>query len=36
LAARLLEIGEHCAAFPEQDTRTTEEIVGYDDIGMWT
>jgi len=35
LADRLLEIGEHCAALPDRDTRSPDEIVGYDDTGMW-
>lgn len=29
------EIGEHCAALPDIDTRTPDEIVGYDENGMW-
>ncbi len=28
LADRLLEIGAHCAALPDQDMRTPDEIVG--------
>jgi antitoxin VapB len=36
LAARLREIGEHCASLPDYDTRDADEIVGYDDTGMWT
>jgi antitoxin VapB len=36
LAARLREIGEHCAALPDYDTRTPDEIAGYDESGMWT
>jgi antitoxin VapB len=36
LAAELREIGEHCAALPDLDTRTPDEIVGYDETGMWT
>ncbi len=35
LADRLLEIGRHCAGLPDYDTRTPEEIVGYDETGMW-
>ena len=35
LADRLLEIGRHCAALPDLDTRSPEEIVGYDETGMW-
>jgi antitoxin VapB len=36
LAARLREIGEHCASLPDFDTRSPDEIVGYDETGMWT
>ena len=35
LAERLDAIALHCAALPDHDTRTPEEIVGYDDHGMW-
>jgi antitoxin VapB len=35
LADRLLEIGAHCAALPDYDTRTPDEIVAYDETGMW-
>jgi antitoxin VapB len=35
LAERLDEIALHCAALPSYDARTPEEIVGYDDQGMW-
>ena len=35
LADRLMEIGRHCAALPDFDTRGPEEIVGYDETGMW-
>ena len=35
LADRLLEIGAHCAALPDHDTRTPDEIIGYDETGMW-
>ncbi len=35
LVRRLREIGEHCARLPDLDTRTADEIVGYDDSGMW-
>ena len=34
LADRLLEIGAHCAALPDHDTRTPNEIVGYDETGV--
>jgi antitoxin VapB len=29
----LLEISERCAALPDQDRRTPDEILGYDDEG---
>ena len=35
LAERLMEIGRHCAALPVLDPRTPDEIVGYDENGMW-
>ncbi len=35
LAARLREIGEHCASLPDYDTRGLGEIVSYDETGMW-
>ena len=35
LADRLMEIGRHCAALPDVDTRSPDEIVGYDEAGMW-
>jgi antitoxin VapB len=35
LLARIREIGEHCAAAPDYDTRPADEIVGYDETGMW-
>lgn len=35
LAARIRAIGEHCAALPDFDKRTPEEILGYDETGMW-
>ena len=37
-AARLLEIreiGVRCAALPDLDSRTTDEILGYNDIGAF-
>ena len=30
LAAEILEIGRRCAASPDLDTRTADEILGYD------
>jgi antitoxin VapB len=35
LADHLLEIGAHCAALPDFDMRTADDIVGYDETGMW-
>ena len=34
LAAEILEIGEHCAALPDLDTRPADEILGYDEHGL--
>jgi len=37
-AARLREIreiGKRCAALPDLDTRTADEILGYDDLGVF-
>lgn len=30
----LLAIGKRCAALPDQDTRSADEILGYDDKGL--
>ena len=35
LSDRLLEIGAHCAALPDFDTRSPDEIVGYAETGLW-
>jgi antitoxin VapB len=35
-AEQLLEIGRKCAALPDYDTRTAEEILGYDENGVPT
>ena len=35
LADRLMQIGARCAALPDHDTRHPDEIVGYDETGMW-
>jgi antitoxin VapB len=35
LVDRLMEIGRHCAALPDLDRRSPDEIVGYDETGMW-
>jgi antitoxin VapB len=34
LTEELLEIGRRCAALPDLDTRTPEQILGYDDHGV--
>jgi antitoxin VapB len=34
LREELLAIGRRCAALPDQDTRTADEILGYDEIGV--
>lgn len=36
LLRRIKEIGEHCASLPVYDDRSADEIVGYDETGMWT
>jgi antitoxin VapB len=35
LADRLMAIGRHCATLPDFDTRSPDEIIGYDETGMW-
>jgi antitoxin VapB len=35
LAERLNELALRCAALPDYDTRSPDEIVGYDENGMW-
>jgi antitoxin VapB len=35
LAAELMEIGRHCAALPDLDPRSPDEILGYDERGVW-
>ena len=35
LAGRLMEIGRHCAELPDIDARNPDEIVEYDETGMW-
>lgn len=34
LAAELVEIGRRCASLPDLDTRTADEILGYDEHGL--
>jgi antitoxin VapB len=36
LADELLEIGRHCAALPDLDRRGADEILGYDERGIWS
>ena len=35
LADRLMEIGRHCAELPDIDARNPDEIIEYDETGMW-
>lgn len=35
LVARIRAIGEHCASLPDFDTRSADEIISYDENGMW-
>jgi antitoxin VapB len=35
LAERLDEIALRCASLPDYDARSPDEIIGYDDKGMW-
>jgi antitoxin VapB len=35
LADELNEIALHCANLPELDRRPTDEIIGYDEEGLW-
>jgi antitoxin VapB len=34
LVERLNEIALHCASLPDYDTRTPDEIIGYDEYGV--
>jgi antitoxin VapB len=34
ITVALLAIGRRCAALPDLDLRTAEEILGYDEIGL--
>lgn len=34
LAAEILGIGRRCAALPDLDTRTADDILGYDEHGL--
>jgi len=31
-----MAIGRHCAALPDLDTRSDEEILGYNERGIWS
>jgi antitoxin VapB len=35
IAERLNELALECAALPDYDTRSPDEIIGYDENGMW-
>jgi antitoxin VapB len=35
LAADLMEISRRCAAYPDLDTRSEDEILGYNEFGAW-
>lgn len=35
LADLLEQLGRECAALPDLDLRSPDEIVGYDETGMW-
>ena len=34
IAAELMSIGAHCAALPDLDSRSADEILGYDEHGL--
>jgi antitoxin VapB len=34
LAAELMAIGKHCASLPVLDSRSSDEILGYDENGL--
>jgi len=36
LAEEIMEIGRRCASLPDLDTRSAEEILGYDESGLPT
>jgi hypothetical protein len=35
LAEQLAALGRECAALPDFDTRSPDQIVGHDQTGMW-
>jgi antitoxin VapB len=36
LAEQLMEIGRHCASLPDLDNRAADEILGYNEHGVWS
>jgi antitoxin VapB len=36
VAEQLMEIGRRCAALPDLDFRPADEILGYDERGVWS
>jgi antitoxin VapB len=36
LAREILEIGKHCASLPVRDLRSDDEILGYNEQGVWS
>jgi antitoxin VapB len=34
LAERLIALGKECAALPDFDTRSADDIIGYDEFGV--
>ena len=35
IAEELLEIGRRCTALPDLDGRSADEILGYNEFGVW-
>jgi antitoxin VapB len=35
LAIALDELAQECAALPDHNTRSADEILGYDETGIW-
>jgi hypothetical protein len=35
LGDQLKQLGRECAALPDQDSSHTDQIIGFDDHGMW-
>ena len=36
LAEELMSIGRHCASLPDRDLRPEEELLGYNELGIWS